>query len=425
MHGCVPLDSRGELLLRNVQMWCDKRPAQLVEAFAARPETAEAYRLAGSPPVATWWGFKIRWLQLHQPEIYARTQTFLVPKDYLNYMLTGTLAIDHSEASGAFLMDANSGDWSDELIGLLGLERDKLPAIHASAEVIGRVTPQAARLTDLQAGTPVVAGGGDMLCSLLAAGLTRPGLAVDITGTASLFCAFTPAPIPDQRLMNLHHVMPGWIPFGVIDSGGGALKWFKDAFCRAQQADAQRQGRRVYELLDELAADAPPGAEGLLFFPYLMGERTLGSPYARGGFFGLTPRVSVGMATRAILEGIPFELRRTLEIVESAGQPIEAVYHIGGGSASALWSQIKADIYQKPVKTFVSGEGGLLGAAILAGVGADVYPDPANGAQACLRLDRVFTPNEANRARYDALFALFKDLHDRLQTPYNRLAAIE
>ena len=424
MHGTVPIDSQGNLLAQRVQLWCDKRPAQLVEEFAARPETSEAYRISGNPPVASWLGFKILWEKVNRPDIYNQTSKFLLPKDYINYQLTGVAATDYSEASGAFLMDARTEDWSDELVGLLGLDLDKLPEIHPSAHVIGNVSPQAAALTGIQEGTPVVAGGGDMLCMLLAAGITSPGVVSDVTGTSGIISAYTTEPILDLRLMNLHHVMPGWIPFGIIDSGGGALKWFKDSLCHTEISQAQEMGVEVYEILNEMAEKVEPGSEGLLFFPYLIGERTLGTPYARGVFFGLTPRTGKGTMVRAIMEGITFELRRTLEIIESAGYPAEVVYHNGGGANSDLWNQIKADIYQKKVQTFESSEGGILGSAILAGVGAGVYPDPAAGAEKCLRVAKTFLPRSETKDYYNALFDLFKDLHDRMQAPYDRLAEI-
>jgi xylulokinase len=424
MHGTVPLGHRGELLANRVQLWCDKRPAHLVDAFKQRPETAQAYRIAGSPPVSSWLGFKILWEKNHRFEVYEQTWKFLLPKDYINFRLTGVAATDYSEASGAFLMDADTGEWSDELAGLLGIEIQKLPDIHPSSKIIGHVTAAAAQATGLLEGTPVVAGGGDMLCMLLAAGITRPGIASDVTGTSGIFSVFTETPVFDPRLMNLHHVIPGWIPFGIIDSGGGALKWFRDSFFQSEISRAQEQGKEVYDLLNEMAEQVEPGAEGVLFYPYLMGERTLGTPYARGVFFGLTPRSGKGALVRAIMEGITFELRRTLEIVESAGHPVEVVYHNGGGANSDLWNQIKADIYQKVVKTFESSEGGILGAGILAGTGAGVYSDPAAGAERCLRVAKEYFPRPGTCERYDALFELFKDLHDRLQAPYNTLSTI-
>jgi xylulokinase len=424
MHGTVPISSDGGLLADRVQLWCDKRTAYLVDQFAARPETAEAYRLSGNPPVASWLGFKILWEKLNRPDVYNQTWKFLLPKDFINYMLTGVAGTDYSEASGSFLMNVQTGDWSDDLIDLLGLSRAKLPTIHASTEVIGYVSSQAAVLTGLRQGTPVVAGGGDMLCMLLAAGITRPGVASDVTGTSSIFSVFTTDPVLDPRLMNLHHVMSGWIPFGIIDSGGGALKWFKDVFCQSEIDQANRLDVDVYALLNELAWQVEPGSEGLLFFPYLMGERTQGTPYARGVFFGLTPRTGKGLLVRAIMEGITFELRRTLEIVQAAGYPVDIIYHNGGGARSDLWNQIKADIYQKKVQTFESAEGGILGSAILAGVAAGVFSDPAAGAQQCLRVAKTFNPRPQTAQRYHALFELYKDLHDAMQTPYDRMAEI-
>jgi len=424
MHGTVPISAKGDLLSHGVQLWCDKRSAELVDEFKSRPEAADAYRIAGSPPVANWFGFKIKWLKVHQPEVYRQAWKFILPKDFINLKLTGVVATDHSEASGSFLMDATNEAWSEELARQVGIDIAKLPELHPAYEVIGQVTSEAAALTGLVEGTPVVAGGGDMLCMLLAAGITRPGRASDVTGTASIMSIFTEAPVLDERLMNLHHVMPGWIPFGIIDSGGGSLKWFKDSFCQAEIAEARKTGREVYDILNALAEEVEPGAEGLLYFPYLMGERTLGTPYARGVFFGITPRARKGVMVRAIMEGVTYELRRTLEIVESAGHRVSAIYHSGGGAYSDLWSQIKADIYQKKVVTFETSEGGILGSAILAGVGAGVYEDPASGVERCLRVDKEFEPRAEWRDRYDASFELFKEVHDVLQDPYNKLARI-
>ena len=226
----------------------------------------------------------------------------------------------------------------------------------------------------------------------------------------------------DPRLMNLHHVMPGWVPFGITDSGGGALKWFKDKLCKAEMADAERSGKDVYDILNPKAASIEAGSEGLLFLPYLMGERSLGTPFARGVFFGLTPRIGTGAMVRAIMEGVTFELRRTLEIIENAGNTVREVYTIGGGARSDLWSQIKADIYQKPVYTFEDSEGGILGSAILAGVGAGLYADVRAGADRCLRADKQFRPDPSRTARYDYLYGLFKEVHEGMQEPFDKLA---
>lgn len=422
MHATVPLGENGELLSHSVQLWCDKRSAALVDEFKAGPHVEEAMRLAGTTPVANWLGFNIQWLKVHDPALYEKTWKFVLSKDYINYRLTGEIATDWSEASGSFLMDAKAKTWSPQLVGYLKLDTDKLPQVRASSYVVGKITAGAAEFTGLAEGTPVVVGAGDMLCMLISSGLTEPGRASDITGTASIMAVYVEEPVLDPRLMNLHHAIPGWIPFGITDSGGGALKWFKDQLCQAEVAEAKRIGKEVYVILDAKADAVEPGSEGLLFFPYLMGERSLGTPFARGVFFGLTPRIGTGAMARAIMEGVTFELRRTLEIVEDAGNTVRQVYTIGGGARSDVWSQIKADIYKKPVYTFEASEGGILGSAILAGVGAGVYADVREGAEQCLRVDKEFQPQLPRAARYDYLFGLFEEVHDRMQEPFDRLA---
>ena len=422
MHATVPLSQSGELLSHGVQLWCDKRSAELVEEFKTRPFLRAAMRLAANPPVPAWVGFKILWLKVHDPELYQHTWKFVTGSGFLNYRLTGQLAMDWSEASGSFLLNAKTLNWSPELADCLGVSLDKLPPVVPSTHVIGHVTAEAARLTGLTEGIPVVAGAGDMMCMLIAAGLAERGRALDISGTASDFCVYVDEPIVDPPFMNLHHAMPGWIPFGIVESGGGALKWFKDELCRAEQLEAEQASQDVYDILSSKAAQVEPGGEGLLFLPYLMGERVLGTPFARGVFFGLTPRIGIAAMIRAIMEGVCFELRRTLEIVEKAGNRVTDVYTTGGGARSMLWSQIKADIYQKPVCTLAASEGGILGSAILAGVGAGVFADIRAGAERCVHVDKVFRPAASRFARYDYLYSLFKDIHNRLQDPFEQLA---
>lgn len=422
MHGAVPLSVDGDVLSHGVQLWNDKRAAAIAEEYGSSANAQFAMRVTANAPISNWLGFKIKWLQLHQPAIYERSWKFVVPKDYLNFRLTGAVGIDYSEASGSYLLDARSLVWSDDLIEWMGLDSGKLPPLHHATDVVGYVTDEAARVTGLSRGTPVVAGGGDMLCTLLAAGLWRSGIAVDITGTSSILSVFTNEPVVGQRLMNLHHVTDGWVPFGIAEAGGGSLKWFKDEFCGEHVDEAARCDVPVYDLLSDLAAEGPAGAEGLLYFPYLMGERTLGSPYARGAFFGLVPGHGIGSAVRAIMEGVTFELKRTLEIVEGAGHDVDVVHHSGGGAHSRLWSQIKADIYQKPVVTFEHTEGGLLGAAALAGAGVGAFDNEVAGIERCLRVSETFTPNPALADRYAHLHGVFKQVHDLLQEPFRQLS---
>lgn len=421
MHGTVPIGAHGELLADAVQLWCDKRAADIADEVAAEADLDDLLRMAGNVPTAAWSGFKMAWMRRHQPEVYDKAQAILTPKDYVNFRLTGEIATDCSEASGSFLMDARSGDWSPELIALLGLDAAKLPPIRRSAEVIGGVTAEAAALTGLLAGTPVVAGSGDMLCQLLGAGITTPGMACDTSGTASIISFHAPAPVADRRMMNLHAAGPHWIAFGILDSGGGALRWWRDQFV----ATPEEAGDDAYARMLHEAEDVPPGCEGLLFFPYLLGERTLGSADSRGVFFGLHARHGRAHGTRAIVEGITCELRQSLEIVREAGVDIHEMHTGGGGARSVFWSQLKADIYGMPVTTIQHEEVGILGAAMLAGVGAGVYASEGDAAARLIQTRERFTPNPALTPLYDQQYDIFHELHDALQPSFKRLSRLD
>jgi len=424
MHATIPLGASGELLSHSVQLWCDKRCSDLVDEFEEHPSLSEAVQTAGSPPVAAWVGFKILWLKRYQPELYARTWKFLTGAGFINYRLTGQLAVDWSEASGFFLLDAQTLQWSEVLASLLGIDVQKLPPVHPSTQVIGGITQEAARLTGLPAGTPVLAGAGDMFSMLVATGLVERGRATDVCGTSAILAVYLEQPVLGAPVMNLHHAWPGWCPFGIIDSGGGSLRWLRDTLAQAEVQQAAQQGISTYDLLNEKVQAEEPGSEGLLFFPYLMGERVLGTPNGRGVFFGLSLRSNIGSLARAVMEGIAFEMRRTLEIVERAGSQVNEIYTTGGGARSPIWCQIKADIYQKPVYTLTVEEGGVLGSALLGMVGSGFYPDPQTATAQCVQTARVFQPDPRRARRYDALFEIYKDVHDRLQQPFDRLARI-
>ncbi|HVO71835.1 MAG TPA: FGGY family carbohydrate kinase [Aggregatilineaceae bacterium] len=424
MHATIPVGREGRVLVPAVQLWCDKRTAGIVREFSRDQGRERMLSLAANMPTTAWLGFKIKWLQRHQPDVYRRTWQFLTGGAFIVYRMTGAMALSLAEASGSFCMDAQKEVWSDDLIGWLGIDRDKLPPIAPATSIAGYVTHEAARLTGLTAGTPVAVGASDFMATLLAAGLTRPGRAVDISGTSCLMAIATPVPIADQRLMHLHHETEGWVAYGVVETGGGALRWFRDNFCLAERLLAEQTRRDVYDILGDQAGTISPGAEGVLFFPYLLGERTLGSPHSRGVFFGLLPGTDRATLTRAIMEGISFELKRVLEIVERNGLTVEQIRAVGGGASSPIWNQIRADVYNKPVVQFVANEGGLLGSAILAGLATGVWPDASSAVSVMSRIDTVISPNPANRERYDQLFALFKDLHDRLLPAFEHLHRI-
>lgn len=420
MHAPVPVDGSGRLISREVLLWCDKRSDPQCEALKPLLQAAGSLQVTGNPVVPAWTGFKMRWLKENAPELYARTDKFLSCNGYINFRLTGEICNDPSEASGSYLFDARTGDWSPALCSTLGIDQSKLPPIAASSRVMGRVTREAAAMTGLAAGTPVVAGGGDMMCLILGAGIATPGMACDIGGTACDVSVFVPEPLYDERLMHLHHVAPGgWISFGILDSG--AFKWFRDEFCAAEVALAKERGVSAYDLLTAKAAGVPAGAEGLLFLPYLLGERTLGASASRAVFFGLTPRHGIAHCTRAILEGIVFDLRQSLDIITEKGIRVDAIRTVGGSAKSALWNQIKADIYKNRMITLSNFEGGVMGTVILAAVGAGIYADTAAATEKMVRVDGIFEPDSGSARDYDRFYAMFKQLHDGLQPYFIRL----
>jgi xylulokinase len=408
MHSAVPVDAAGEPLVSRVGLWSDKRASAQVSDFSSRLDAKQLAATAGNEPLPAWTGFKMAWFRDEMPGVYERAKAFLAPKDFVNLRLCGELATDPSEASGTFLADAMSGQWSPQLLGALDLDRALLPPIAGSGQVIGKVRPAVCAQTGLPAGTPVVAGGGDMLCQLLAAGVTRPGRLAEVAGTASIVAGYAATPHRDPRVMSLRTVSGGWVDFGIIDAAGSCLHWLASQVGLA--------GR--YSQLDAEAALVPPGSNGLLFLPHLLGERTLGSAAARGSFVGLTLQHTRGHLARAVMEGICFDNRRALELIAASGEvPLRCA---GGGARSDLWNQIRADIYDRPVSALAAREGGILGAALLAGQAAGWYDDAASAAEQVGILEQSWRPDSGAAERYRAAYATFRLAHDALDPGWAR-----
>jgi xylulokinase len=423
MHAPVPIDSNGSLISNEVLLWCDKRSELQCSLLQPSLQQCDALQLTGNPVVPAWTGFKIRWLKEYQPDIYNNTYKFLSCNSYINFMLTGAIFTDLSEASGTYLFDAQRKKWSPDLCEALEIDASKLPEIISSEQVIGYITETASLITGLAPGTPVVAGGGDMMCLILGAGIASPGMACDIGGTACDVSVFVPEPLYDNRLMHLHHVAPGgWISFGILDSG--AFKWFRDEFCIAEKIEAAKLGISAYDLLTEKAASVPVGSEGLTFLPYLLGERTLGTSYSRAAFFGYTPRHTIGHSTRAIMEGIVYDLRQSLDIITEKGIAIDSIRSVGGSAKSPLWNQIKADIYGYVIETLENFEGGVMGAVILAATGASVFKNTETAAKTMVRTGEIYRPDPVSVNLYNHYYSFFKELHDGMQTYYIKLNKI-
>jgi xylulokinase len=416
MMGCLPVAADGAPL-RNCIIWADQRAQAEAQAVAEACGADEFYLRCGHRTSPAYCAPKILWVRNHQPAIYAAAAKFLVPKDYLVYRLTGVFATDYSDASGTLLFDLAARRWHAPFLAALGLDAAQLPAPYPSNAVVGHVTAAAAAETGLAAGTPVVIGGGDGSCAGVGAGVIEPGSAYCVIGTSAWISISTLAPLPDpqQRTMTFHHVHPQrYAPMGVQQMAGGAREWAWQALDAGAQGD-----------LDAAAAQVGPGAEGLIFLPYLMGERSpWWNPLARGAYVGLAMQHGKPHMARAVLEGVAFGLRQILDALRSQAGDIAALRLIGGGGKSRLWQQILADVFQLPIHMLeLKSEATSWGAAVAAGVAVGQYDWEIAAARS--QVVEVVEPYPAHAAMYNELLGIYTATYTALAPIYTQLAARE
>ena len=418
MHGAVFLDSEGAVL-RPCLIWADARTTAQVGQIAERVPRATLIGITGNAPNTSFTAAKVLWVQQHEPEIYARTRHILLPKDYLRLCLTGTYATDVSDASATLLFDLARRDWSPVLLAAFGIDPALLPPVHESTAPTGTITPEAAAATGLRAGTPVVAGGGDAECSAFGLGLAgaagSAGAVLTSIGTSGQVFAVTDRPVidPRGRIHSLCHVAPDrWHVMGAILAGGLALRWLRDILTPPGGPPPD------YDALSAEAALIAAGANGVIFLPYLQGERTpYMDPQARGVFFGLSRDHTRAHLVRAVMEGVAFALRDGLEVFRELGIAPAEVRVAGGGARSPLWRQIQRDVFALPVRTIGADHGGAYGAALLAAVGAGAFAGGADAARA-VPLGARSAPDPAQVAAYDAVYRRYRRLYPALQAEF-------
>lgn len=410
-HSPVPVDKDGNLLQEDVQLYCDKRNAEIVERFRKDYKECGVWDVTRNAPAGNWMGIKIRWIIENEPEVYEKAACIMSAKDYINLKLTGVMGTDPSEASGTMLLNHETSEWSDVAIDYMGIDKAKLPVIHRSTEVIGTVTRQAAEITGLKEGTPVVAGAGDMPCGLYGAGMVQEGDCVDIVGTGSVIAVFSNEAMKNEMVANFRCASPGWSPYLSMDSSGGAYRWFRDLF---------REQGLSYNDLNKLAAKTQAGADGLVFLPYLQGERTRGSARSKAAFIGMTPASTVGHMARAVMEGVSFESKASLELLDPSGKSAWVTL-TGGASKGDVWTQIKADIYGKRVRTLKQKETTAFGSALLAAIASGEYRNEAEAIHATTKYEADFFPNKETQSLYSELYEIFTELHDAVQQPYEHM----
>jgi xylulokinase len=414
MHGAVLLDDTNQVL-RPALIWCDQRTSEQCQTITETIGASRLIELTSNPALTNFTLTKLIWVREHEPELWSRFRSFLLPKDYVRFRLTGERATDVADASGTLLLDVAHRRWSDSMLDSLHIEESCLPALYESSEITGRVSQQAAAETGLREGTPVVAGAGDQAAGAVGMGIVRPGAVSATIGTSGVVFAATDRPALDRRgrVHTFCHAIPNrWHVMGVTQAAGLSLRWFRDQFGPRDTSDGY-----PYDSLCKEAALAPPGSDGVLWAPYLMGERTPHlDPNARAAFTGLTMSHRRAHVIRAILEGVAYSLRDTLTIFAEMDVPVETIRLGGGGARAPLWRQIQADVYGRAVEVLAAEEGAAYGAALLAGVGARVWSSVDEACDAAVRVAERVEPVESTYSvmnkQYDSYRALYPSLRE-------------
>ena len=411
MHGLVLLDENGDVL-RPAILWNDQRTAAQCDRIREMLGRKNLIRITGNDALTGFTAPKILWVQDTEPELWARTRQILLPKDYLRYKLTDVYASDRAGGAGTILFDLEKRDWSTEVLDALNIPAEYLPKTHEGTEITGTLSSEAAELCGLPAGIPVFGGGGDQAAAAVGTGAVRAGVVSLSLGTSGVVFATTDGPFiePDGRLHAFCHSVPDkWHLMGVMLSAAGSLRWFRDTF--APNMD--------YDSLLKPAAEIPAGSDGLIFQPYLTGERTPHpDPFARGSFTGITVRHTFPHFTRAVLEGVAFGLRDSFELMKEAGlENITQVRVTGGGALSPLWQQILADIFGVEIVTVNTAEGAAYGAALLAAAGAGAFESVESACDATIQITGSTKPG-ADRKIYDKIYPQYCELYPLLKPTF-------
>jgi xylulokinase len=416
MHGLVLLDDTGEVL-RPAILWNDQRTGEQCETITERVGFKRLLALTGNPALTGFTAPKVLWVREHEPEVYADVAQILLPKDYIRYRLTGAYGTDKAGAAGTLLLNIKTRTWSPEVLDALEIPEAWLPKTHEGPEITGEISDEASEATGLKAGTPVVGGGGDQAAGAVGVGAVEPGIVSLALGTSGVVFASTAEPFIEEqgRLHAFCHAVPEtWHLMGVMLSAAGSLQWYRDTLA----PDIP------FEALLGPVKDIPAGAEGLFFLPYLTGERTpYPDPLARAGFVGLTVRHTQAHLTRAVLEGVAFGLRDSMELILGAGLgEVKQVRVSGGGAKSTLWRQILADVLGYELVTVNTTEGAAYGAALLAGVGAEAWPTVMDACAATVNVVDRTTPQAEVVKVYHTLYPLYNGLYPALSPTFNAVA---
>ncbi|MDO9464261.1 MAG: xylulokinase [bacterium] len=416
MHGAVFLDSNNDVL-RPAILWCDQRTSSECDDINRIIGKENLIALTSNPALTGFTAPKILWVRKNELHIYEKTKKILLPKDYIRFRLTGEFASDVSDASGTLLFDVKNRKWSDEVLEKLNIDRNLLPEVYESTEITGTLTKDASELIGLSTETVVIAGAGDQAAGAVGNGIVEPGIISSTIGTSGVVFAYTDQvkTDPSGRVHTFCHAVPGkWHVMGVMLAAGGSFKWLKEML-----------GSGSYQLMTEQASKAPTGSEGLIFLPYLMGERTPhADPDAKAVFFGISPRHTRAHIIRSVMEGVSFALRDSLEIIKGLNIPVSEIRASGGGAKSKLWKQIQADVNKEPIYTINVDEGPAFGAALLAMVGAEIYSSVPEACRHTIKTIDKIEPVTKNAKIYDEYYKLYKRLYSSLKDNFKQCSEL-
>ncbi len=412
----IPIDKKGNVLC-NTPIWMDTRADDICKETINRIGFDRIFMLSGNSFEPTYSTPKILWFKKNMPDVYNSTYKFLQSNSFIAFKLTGQISQDLSQGYGIHSFNMKEGKWDDSFCEELGFDRDKLPEIFQCHDVIGEVTGVAAAQTGLVKGTPVVAGGLDASCGTLGAGVIKVGQTQEQGGQAGGMSICLDSAIAHQKLILSFHVIPElWLLQGGTVGGGGAIKWFKQELGAFEETEAKAKGSNPFKVMDEEAEKIPVGSDGLIFLPYMAGERSpLWDKKAKGVFFGLGYNKTRAHIIRAIMEGCAFALQHNLKTAEEIGVGTDKLVAMGGAANSRLWTQMKADITGKTINVPTSDTATTLGAAILAGVGTGLYKSFDQAVEDTIVITRTHEPDLQAHARYKNNYEIYLELYEKLK----------
>lgn len=419
---CLPVDREGKPL-RQVMLWLDRRADEQARWMKELAGEERLIALSGNPVDAAYITPKMLWIKQNEPEIYKKAYKFLQSNGFIVFKLTGEFSQDYSQGYGFSFFNISKGCWDEKVSDQLGISLDLMSPLFDCHQVVGTVTEKAARESGLVPGIPVVAGGLDAACCTLGAGVIHPGQTQEQGGQSGGMSILVDRPLINPRLILGYHVIPGrWLLQGGTVGGGGALRWFSEQLGTYEQQLARETGRNPYEIMDKEAEEIAPGSGGLIFLPYMAGERSpIWDSKARGVFFGLSYEKTRAHMIRAVMEGVGFALLHNLKTAEEAGAYVKDLNSVGGAANSRIWTQIKADITNKSINVPGADYATTLGAAILAGVGTGIYGSFDEAVKTTVQIRRVHSPAPDNHRIYMGYYQLYRELYENLKDSFSKL----